>query len=130
MQVTKAARLCQQATPMLGYFKEIKLSFLPAGHTHEDIDQCFLIFRKQLHNCNVYCPADCHGFLESCYSSLSHKPNSAPANFSWDVVDTHGSFYNWKGFLTPHMVEVSHHSEPHHFHFTYNHQAMVVELQV
>ena len=109
----------------LGYFHEIELSFLPAGHTHEDIGQCFSIFRKQLHDHNVYCPADCHGFLDSCYSSLSHKPDSSLANFSWEVVDTHGSFHDWKSFLTPHMVEVSQHSQPHHFHFTYSHQAML-----
>ena len=114
----------------LGYFHEIELSFLPAGHTHEDIDQCFSIFHKQLHDWNVYSPVDCHGFLESCYSSLSHKPDSSLANFSWEVVDTHGSFHDWKSFLTPHMVEVSQHSQPHHFHFTYSHQSMAVELHV
>jgi len=114
----------------LGYFREIELSFLPAGHTHEDIDQCFSIFRKQLHDRNVYCPADCQAFLESCYSSLSHKPDSSLANFSWEVVDSHGSFYDWKSFLLPHMVEVSQHSQPHHFHFTYSHQSMAVELRV
>jgi hypothetical protein len=57
-------------------------------------------------------------------------PDSSLANFSWEVVDTHGSFHDWKSFLTPHMVEVSQHSQPHHFHFTYSQQAMTVELCV
>jgi hypothetical protein len=46
------------------------------------------------------------------------------------VVDTHSSFYDWKSFLTPHMVEVSQHSQPHHFHFTYSAKSMAVELWV
>ena len=38
----------------LGIFKKVKLSFLPVGHTHEDIDACFGALARQLNANSVY----------------------------------------------------------------------------
>ena len=42
----------------LGIFKKVKLSYLPVGHTHEDIDACFGALARQLVSHDVYTMAD------------------------------------------------------------------------
>jgi len=43
------AGLCEMLRD-LGIFKKVKLSFLPVGHTHEDVDACFGALSKKLRN--------------------------------------------------------------------------------
>ena len=38
----------------LGIFAKVKISFLPVGHTHEDIDACFGAGSHILHRCNAF----------------------------------------------------------------------------
>jgi hypothetical protein len=58
--------ICGIINHYLGYFEEIHVSFLPAGHTHEDIDQMFSIFRKYLNHALVLSLEYVNTFLTGC----------------------------------------------------------------
>lgn len=104
----------------LGYFKEIHLSFLPAGHTHEDIDQMFSIFRKQLDHIDVWSCNQATSFLSSCYENLTHGEQSILNGFKFEVIDAMHIIYDWKTFFEPHMCTIEQHSKPHYFWFIRN----------
>lgn len=48
-------------------FDEVLLSFLPVGHTHEDIDQFFSRLAVHLRHHNSTCRGDLTNAIESCY---------------------------------------------------------------
>ncbi len=54
----------------LGVFKKIKLSFLPVGHTHEDIDAAFGALARKLNALNVYTMEELEAIWKSAWPSF------------------------------------------------------------
>ena len=52
-----------------GVFKDIMVTFLPIGHTHEDIDQCFSVTSRRLHDNNAITLEELYEELRHCYNS-------------------------------------------------------------
>ena len=55
---------------LCGVFREIYLYFLPSGHTHEDVDQMFSVFRKELNISSAELPEDLLALLCSSIVNL------------------------------------------------------------
>jgi hypothetical protein len=51
-----------------GVFKRIEVSFLPVGHTHEDIDQRFSVIARRLRMCNILSMQQMASFLRAFFS--------------------------------------------------------------
>ena len=77
-----------------GVFKKVIVSFLPVGHTHEDIDQFFSRVSKQLRLFPAYDRHELAGRIKNGY----HKYGSAPVVRHWDNVA------NISGWLLLHKV--------------------------
>jgi len=56
----------------LGVFVDVYVSFLPVGHTHEDIDQAFSCTSRRLRNCSAVTLADLHSELCQSYTPNPH----------------------------------------------------------
>ena len=56
----------------LGVFEEIRVSFLPKGHTHEDIDQVFSCTARALRPTETVTLNDLHKVLRGAYSPRPH----------------------------------------------------------
>jgi hypothetical protein len=93
----------------LGFFKEIQLSFLIVGHTHEDIDQCFSSISSALK----------HRDIDS-MKELLHVIRSRPTHTEPFVHAEHlECIRNWSKFIIPYLrvdafVGIN---QPHHFRF-------------
>ena len=88
----------------LGLFDTVVLSFLPVGHTHEDIDALFSIHGRHIHKHSKYAtPA---AFLEHYPSFFTAQPPSCHA-LSW--------VWDFKSFLNPFLANLAGHSKPHSF---------------
>jgi hypothetical protein len=87
---------------MWNLFTEITISFLPVGHTHEDIDQTFsIISRKYFHD------------IIKSYSDFGTMVVKAlPGAHLLNV----GKVWDWKSWLLPFMLDLSGHSIPLVFH--------------
>lgn len=48
----------------IGWFKSVQVSFLPVGHTHEDIDQMFSVMRNKIHKFSVHDLDDLKALIE------------------------------------------------------------------
>ena len=53
-----------------GIFKKVKLSFLPVGHTHEDVDACFGALSRQLATHDAVTIADVEKIWRTAWPSL------------------------------------------------------------
>jgi len=55
---------------LIGKFKKIKVSYLPVGHTHEDIDRTFSVFRPKMYGKTFLTPSAFNKWLGSLYKDL------------------------------------------------------------
>lgn len=103
---------------MLGYchwliemhcFEEIYMSFLPVGHTHEDVDQMFSVVRTGIRGCpQVYSVEDFVAKIPEWFTKQRTRPTCHYYTNAWD----------WKTWLTPFLAQnISGQSKPHVFHF-------------
>lgn len=51
-----------------GVFDKIKVSFLPVGHTHEDVDQMFSCIARALRKCSVIVPSELMDIMRGAYT--------------------------------------------------------------
>jgi hypothetical protein len=93
----------------LGIFKEIQLSFLIVGHTHEDIDQRFSTISSALKRQDIHS-------LKELLSIIKLKP---PRTEPFVVAEHLEHIRDWKSFITPYLRhnELIGTSQPHHFRF-------------
>ena len=64
----------------LGVFEEVQVSFLPKGHTHEDIDQIFSCTARALRPVNAVTLDDLHCLIRTAYTprpTVTHLSNVA-----------------------------------------------------
>lgn len=87
-------------------FKEVHISFLFVGHTHEDIDAGFSKIADQLRRNEA----------STIPRLLSLIPNTRQLKGLYDIR-------NW---LSPYLNSVSQHTKPHHFRFYRDYQNQVV----
>ena len=92
-----------------GVFKKVKLSFLPVGHTHEDIDQIFSRFAEALRHrdCNTW--ADLEAIIASSWTS---------SNGAGPKVTVNPEVPDFKGWMDEHTLKVHGHTGPMCFRFT------------
>jgi hypothetical protein len=93
----------------LGIFKEIQLSFLLVGHTHEDIDQRFSTILAALKHQDIHS-------LKELLSIIKKKPTHTEP---FVVAEHLEHIRNWKSFITPYLCsdELIGTSQLHHFRF-------------
>jgi len=81
LQLDNTCKQCKSQY-MLGYlgslldsnvFARIIVSFLPVGHTHEDIDQMFSAFSKFLKFTNAFCREDLAEVVRKAFQSKAYK---------------------------------------------------------
>ncbi|XP_062566153.1 uncharacterized protein LOC134228510, partial [Saccostrea cucullata] len=87
-------------------FKEVHLSFLFVGHTHEDIDAGFSKIADQLRRNEA-------GTIPRLLSLI---PNTRQLRGLYDI----------KNWLTPCLNSVAHHTKPHHFRFRRNEENKII----
>ena len=92
------------------------LHFLPPGHTHEDVDQLFSIWKKLLKSASALMPADFLDLIERAYQNEESRPELVAVETVWD----------WKIWFLQHMNRLSHHTVPHYFHVYQNAEGAVV----
>ncbi len=96
-----------------GIFDKVRISFLPVGHTHEDIDQMFSRFAAALRIRDVYTPSE---FAEVIKESFTPTPVVVPdptipdfgtwfVSFSWN---------NWHGITSYRCFKLWRHHETQH----------------
>lgn len=93
----------------LGFFKEIQLSFLIVGHTHEDIDQRFSSISSALKLRDI-------NSLKELLQIIQEKPSRSEPFIRAEHLE---HVQDWKKFISPHLrkdafVGIS---QPHHFRF-------------
>ena len=76
-----------------GIFKKVVLSFLPKGHTHEDIDQMFSRMVKFLKAYDAFTREELAKLIERCFTF----EGKSPTVFLWDTMA------NMKDYLEPYM---------------------------
>ena len=81
------AAFCEALAEM-GVFKRVYFSYLPVGHTHEDIDQMFSRFSIRLRKHNALSR---QGFAKQIQRSFT-KYNKHPIVVHWDAI---GNFSGW-----------------------------------
>ena len=93
----------------IGFFKEIQLSFLIVGHTHEDIDQRFCYKSSALKRQNIYSLKEM--FQINCERPSFTKPFIHAKHLEY--------IRDWKSFITPYLREdkIVEISKPRHFRF-------------
>jgi len=85
-------------------FQQIKLSFLPVGHTHEDVDQMFSRFSLYLEKHDAVTPQELVAALKASYT---------PTPRVCEIMET----YDIKTLFLPHLEDIHGHTGPHHFRF-------------
>lgn len=98
----------------LRVFKEIILSFLVVGHTHEDIDQRFSVFSKGLVKKKYRDLIELQEQIKSCYKN--NIPETTVIN---RVIDFSSYYENFS-------INISGHSKPHVFKFTLENDEVVM----
>ena len=88
-------------------FQEVEISFLPVGHTHEDIDQIFSCLSKYVRKNKI-----------ECEEHLTRVKNGhrTPEPFVY-LLD---KVANFKTFANSYLLSFSGHSQPHAFRITRN----------
>ena len=78
----------------IGVFSKIKVSFLPVGHTHEDIDQLFSIFAVALRKTNFLTPDELAAVITA--STCTPIPT---------VIPQLPRIFDMKGWFAPHAFK-------------------------
>ncbi|XP_070548820.1 uncharacterized protein [Ptychodera flava] len=96
-----------QLLVQLNIFEEVYVSFLPVGHTHENVDQMFSKISSRLQISNAYTMDD----LETTVIASYTPP------IKWrNITEKH--LFNIKEWLIPHMPgKMQGHSKQHNFRF-------------
>jgi len=68
-----------------GVFDKIKVSFLPVGHTHEDIDQMFSIISKHLKRVGALSPALFADAIRGAFRRVKDKPDLSFVKAKYDL---------------------------------------------
>ena len=86
-----------------GMFRQIKLSFLLVGHTHEDVDQCFCVISKHLRQFPVYTVEDLKREVLAAFSKERYHGNQfVPRKIEVRWMN-HGANYDVTAWLEPHV---------------------------
>ena len=93
----------------LGIFREIQLSFLLVGHTHEDIDQRFSTISSALKRQDI-------NSLKELLQIIQEKPTRTEP---FVVAEHLEHIRDWKSFISPYLREDEFigTSQPQHFRF-------------
>ena len=83
---------------------QIKLSFLPVGHTHEDVDQMFSRFSLYLEKHDAVTPGELASALQASYTPMPQI---------CEIMET----YDIKDLFQPHLEDIHGHTGPHHYRF-------------
>ena len=102
----------------LGVFSKIKMSFLPVGHTHEDIDQAFSRIAVYLNQHDAYT----YDEFVSCIRNSFLKENRPPN------VITLGHAFDFKAWLEDRLPEVKSWTDNLCYRFAKNFATGVVEM--
>lgn len=86
-----------------GHFDIIQVNFLLVGHTHTSIDQYFSVISKKLFNKCIGSPESLRYLFNECQSPAVNK-----------IIDVIHDYREW---LTPALIDVSHYTLPHVFLF-------------
>jgi hypothetical protein len=78
----------------LGFFREVELSFLIVGHTHEDIDQRFSCISNTLKRSDV-------DSLKEMLSLIEQGTSPTEAFVTARLLE---NVWDWKSFITPHIL--------------------------
>jgi len=91
----------------IGWFDEIYMSFLPTGHTHEDIDRLFSYLRIVMNS------AEFNTLMAIIKAGMpkAYKSNVRPRNVLQPLL------FDWKTWMSPFMTTFEGHSQPHVFQF-------------
>ncbi|XP_067660460.1 uncharacterized protein [Haliotis asinina] len=84
----------------LKIFKKVKLSFLMVGHTHEDVDQLFSVFARELRQRRA---ATCEALLQVLASSSNPKPTATALDGVWDMRQLFSNCDSPKGHKEAHV---------------------------
>src|SRR3989344_2188712 len=108
---TRTSTCWPTATGYNKVFQSITISFLPVGHTHEDIDQMFSTFVIGMkYNPQVLTVEAFIQGLQDWYSAPHLRPEPIFLLECWSV----------KSWMDPYIQGVQGTSRPHVFHFTHN----------
>lgn len=99
-----------------GIFSEIYLHYLLAGHSHEDVDQLFSVWKKLMKICSAALPEDFLNLVDRAYVTAETRPELVPVAAVWD----------WKTWFGQHMNRLHFHTEPRSFHIYRNPEGNVV----
>ena len=91
-----------------GLFEKVKLSFLPVGHTHEDIDQLFSRCAESLRRMDCFSLDDSERIIRSSYHSDN---NSQPG------VVRNPKVPDFKGWMEFKKINITGHTGPTCFKF-------------
>ena len=94
----------------MGIFDVVKMSYLPVGHTHEDIDQAFSRIAVHLNRHDAYTFDDYLSEIKKSFIKDGNPPN----------VITVGAAYDFKGWLNDRLADVSSYSDNLVFRFSKN----------
>lgn len=89
----------------MSVFVEINICCLPPGHTHCDIDQAFVPFKKAYEKEGLSSLLHIEEFV------TRHHPHQSPN------VQVITAIYDWKGFLEPLLVSMKYYSHQRYFKF-------------
>lgn len=97
------------------WFEEVFYSFLPKGHTHEDIDRLFSFLR-------IVLTRDEYSTLDRLISYIMPRAYNQFVKVYGDVkmkptAKVHPPIYDWKSWIEPYLPPIAHHTKPHVFHF-------------
>jgi hypothetical protein len=93
-----------------GVFEEIELSFLPVGHTHEDIDQMFSRIAIHLRGRDAHHQFQMHDAVHGAYQSCSGvRPVCAE-------IDAVANISSW---ITPYLNEIHNHAGRNILHYQF-----------
>ncbi|XP_072019537.1 uncharacterized protein [Amphiura filiformis] len=98
----------------LQIFRKIKMSFLPVGHTHEDIDQFFSRIAQYLRKRNVQTIVKLLRLIKEAYKKLK------------TTTERLKNMFNIRDWLMPSIAPMRHHTQHHVFRFTLNEQGKAV----
>lgn len=90
-----------------GWFDVVHLSFLPVGHTHEDIDRLFSNIRTWMPNVN----------WDTADDFLKNIPKAYPTYKSTISAIKQPNLYGWKSWMKMHLLPMVGISTPHAFKF-------------
>jgi len=85
-------------------FRQIKLSFLPVGHTHDYVDQMFSRFSLYLEKHDAMTPQELVAAFKASYT---------PTPRDCEIMEA----YDIKTLFLPHLEVIHGHTGPHHFRF-------------